>query len=319
MENPGAKKQRKLGKGLSALMQTSHPIEVAGPQTSSVHDPHQVADTDDQSDAPQRVVSILLDLITPSPFQPRTAFDEAELAQLADSIRQAGVIQPILVRRSKRDAGRYELIAGERRWRAARIAGIKSVPALVVPLEDEQAAEWALVENLQRTDLNPIERGLALRNLSERFGLSQAQIAERVGLDRSSVANLVRLTDLETEIQNLIVTGSLSAGHGKALLALEAGPQRIEAAARAAKEGWTVRRLEAYARTNDGAKPSHQNTRAASPTLVDLERRLGEHLGTRVRITTSRDGTRGRVSMEFYSLDHFDGLMQKMNFNPSGD
>lgn len=312
------KKQRRLGRGLSALMQTSVPIEVSPDARESYRTLDAGAPEEVPSQSvvsPQQVVMIALGSIQASPYQPRTTFDPTELAGLAESIRQAGVIQPILVRRHG-EGGLYELVAGERRWRAAEMAGLESIPALVLTLSDEEAAEWALVENLQRADLNPMERARALKMLSERFGMTHARIAERVGLERSSVANLVRLTELEEEVQELISAGKLGAGHGKALLGLESGQRRVRLAKRAAEEEWAVRRLESSVR--DDGKAAVPKERAAPAALADLERRLGEHLGTRVRITTLRDGTRGKVSIEFYSLDHFDGLMQKMHFDGAG-
>ncbi|KAA0217206.1 MAG: ParB/RepB/Spo0J family partition protein [Leptolyngbya sp. PLA3] len=318
MTNDG-KKQRRLGRGLSALMQTGVPVEVS-PGTEQHYRTFDIsaptpAPSQAQVEPEQVVVSIRLASIRPSPFQPRTSFDPGELSGLAESIRQAGVIQPILVRRGS-EAGVYELVAGERRWRAAELVGLESIPALVLTLGDEEAAEWALVENVQRVDLNPMERARALKMLSERFGLTHGRIAERVGLERSSVANLIRLTELEEEVQELISSGRLGAGHGKALLGLEAGERRVRMALRAAEEEWAVRRLEASVR-RDAAAPEKQ-TRSAPTALADLERRLGEHLGTRVHITTARDGTRGRIAIEFYSLDHFDGLMSKMQFDGAG-
>lgn len=314
-----SRKQRRLGRGLSALMQASVPVEVspvAGEHYRTLDEPQPAAVVSDVGKPPQQAVeSIALASIRVSPFQPRTTFDPAELAGLAESIRQAGVIQPILVRRAG-EVGTYELVAGERRWRAAEMAGLETIPALVLVLSDEEAAEWALVENLQRADLNPMERARALKMLSEQFGLTHGRIAERVGLERSSVANLVRLTELEDEVQELIAGGKLGAGHGKALLGVEAGERRILLAMRAAEEEWPVRRLERSVR-EDGAG-SVRRARAAPAALTDLERRLGEHLGTRVRIHTVRDGTRGRISIEFYGLDHFDGLMSKMQFDGAG-
>ncbi len=317
MSNDG-KKQRRLGRGLSALMQTSVPIEVppdAGEHYRTLDEevPTQTSEKPDAS--PQQVMLIALGSIRASPFQPRTTFDATELAGLAESIRQAGVIQPVLVRRGA-EHGVYELVAGERRWRAAEMAGLERIPALVLTLNDEEAAEWALVENLQRADLNPMERARALKMLSERFSMTHARIAERVGLERSSVANLVRLTELEVEVQELISSGKLGAGHGKALLGIEAGERRVKLALRAAEEEWPVRRLESSVRDKEPAAGG--KVRAAPAALADLERRLGEHLGTRVRITTVRDGTRGRIGIEFYSLDHFDGLMSKMHFDGAG-
>src|SRR5207248_2832206 len=165
---------------------------------------------------------IAVTAIVPSRFQPRKVMDEGAIARLADSIKRSGLMQPVVVRPA---GGGYELIAGERRWRAAKLAGLVQIPALVREVGDEQAAEWGLVENVQREDLNAMERAWALRDLSQKFGLQQSELADRVGLDRSTVANLIRLTELEPEIADLIAKGKLSAGHGKALLMVPAGPR----------------------------------------------------------------------------------------------
>lgn len=327
MSSDAGKKQRKLGRGLSALMQPGSVVEVKTPvptapapapsATLETESSYRTSWTPAESASAGRLIDLGLDVLEPSPFQPRSTFDQEELQRLADSIRHAGVIQPVLVRRAA-EAGRYELVAGERRWRAAQMAGVETIPALVVSLSDEEAAEWALVENLQRTDLNMMERARALRSLAEQFHLTQAEIAERVGLERPTVANLVRLTELEDEIQKLIETQKLSAGHGKALLSIEDAAQRLRLARRAVSEGWSVRKLEEASRKSEPGGESSP-ARVASPTLVDLERRLGQYLGTRVRINTTQSGTKGRVSFEFYSLDHFDGLMQKIHFDGGGE
>jgi ParB family chromosome partitioning protein len=269
---------------------------------------------------------IAVNEIVASPYQPRRIFDDGALAQLADSIRRAGVMQPIIVRRATQGAGsgggvRYELVAGERRWRAARLAGIAAIPALVRDLSDEQAAEWAVIENVQREDLNPMERAEALQRLSSRFRLTQAQIAERVGIDRSSVANLIRLLELEEPLRLLVSSGSLGLGHGRALLGVAPGPARVTLGERAASEGWSVRKLERVCASI--AAPVSATT--AQPGAADfsrlaaraaLEKQLGEHLGTKVQITTDRSGNRGRLTIEFFDLDHFDGLLTKLGFTP---
>lgn len=294
--------------------------------TTTGHDPSAEmgpARSDDRA-----VVMLPLDQIRPSRFQPRRNFDEAHLAELAASIRSAGVVQPIVVRslgESGASAGeKYELIAGERRWRACRLAGLARVPAVVTAASDEQAAEWALIENLQREDLRPMERADAVRALIERFGLSHAQAAERLGIDRSSVANLVRMTDLEMPLRELLDLGTLAAGHGKALLGVGAGEKRVQLGRRAAAQGWSVRRLEqaitgavagtiAIETTREvRAKVETASARAAA--VQDLERQLGEHLGTSVKIRTSPGGKRGTLAVRFFDLDHFDGLMQKFGF-----
>ncbi|MFO0835185.1 MAG: ParB/RepB/Spo0J family partition protein [Phycisphaerales bacterium] len=261
------------------------------------------------------------DECVPNKYQPRTNFDDAGLAELAESIRRVGVVQPILVR--PRAVGGYEIVAGERRWRAAKLAGLLEIPAIVKTLSDAESAEWAVIENVQREDLNAIERGMAMRGLIDRFGLTQAQVAERVGIDRSTVANLIRLVELEPSIRDMIVSGTLSAGHGKALLMAPAGASREALAEKAAKEEWSVRRIERAASglaegNRQAVKPSKQLSSAQAAAIADLERRLGEHLGTKVSIHTDTKGEKGRVVLEFYGLDHFDGLMSRLGFQSRG-
>lgn len=305
MATESGKRPKRLGKGLSAMVNPS-------PVQADLHDSPIISLPSDVSEF-VGLARIPIARIEQSPYQPRASFVEADLEQLAESIKHAGVIQPIVVRRSNRTASMYELIAGERRWRAAQMAGLDAIPSVVVSISDHEAAEWSLIENLQRKDLNAMERANALRRLCDLFELTHHEAAERVGLDRSTVANLIRVTELAEPIQALIAAGELTIGHGKALLAIADLDLRLRLAKRAAAEQWPVRRLE----QTDGTQPtaSHEsNARVASPTLVDLERRLSEHLGTRVRITTTRNGTRGKLSMEFYTLDHFDGLMSKFGF-----
>lgn len=251
--------------------------------------------------------------------------DEASLAKLAASIKAAGVMQPIAVRPASATAGAsddgaaWEIVAGERRWRAAKLAGLSVIPAVVSSLSDRDAAEWGMVENLQREDLNTMDRAWGLKNLVEAFGLQHAEVAERVGLDRSSVSNLIRLTELEVSIQDLLREGSLGLGHGKALLSSESGPAREKLAKAAASQKWSVRRLErATGGAATAAVPSGVGGASASDPLRadaairDLERQLSEHLGTKVRIVTGASRTKGRVLLDFYSLEHFDGLMSLM-------
>jgi ParB family transcriptional regulator, chromosome partitioning protein len=269
-----------------------------------------------------RVVQISLDSAEPNRFQPRRTFDEVQLNELAASIRSAGVVQPILVRAGPPGhATRYEIVAGERRWRACKLAGLTHVPALVATLTDEQSAEWALVENIQRADLSPMERAWAVRGLAERFGLSHAQIGDKLGIDRSTAANLSRLTELEKEIHDLLDSGQISAGHGKVLVGMNPGPVRIGLAKQAANQGWSVRRLEQAAaraaQAPTGAAPDvkiGEGAIAKAAAMKDLERQLGEHLGTSVRIRASAGGKRGSLVIKFFDLDHFDGLMSKIGF-----
>ena len=268
-------------------------------------------------------LSLALSSIEPGKHQPRRVFDADALGELAESIRTHGLIQPVVVRPVADQPGRFELIAGERRWRAAKIAGLERIPAVVRDVLDRRAAEWALIENIQRTDLNPMERARGLRSLGEHFGLNHGQIGERLGMGRSTVANLVRLTELEPEVQELLESGALDMGHGRALVATRPGAARVALAQRAAREGWPVRRMEEHASGtgNSGGASGESGGRGVSAVIasrpaavVDLEKRLGEHLGTKVRIATDRSGTKGKVTIEFFDLDHFDGLVSRMGF-----
>lgn len=292
-----------------------------------------VGGVDDGAAVGEGLVLLDVERVVPNPYQPRGEFDPGQLQGLADSIRRSGLMQPVVVRVSAAVGGDgatvWELVAGERRWRAAKLAGLREIPALVRALSDEESAEWAVVENVQREDLNPMERAWAFRALQDRFGLSHAEIGDRLGLDRSSVANMVRLTELEESVQALLASGRLTIGHGKVLLSCAVGAGRESLAARAATQGWSVRRLERQvsgsAQTvTDGVATGVEGEGVSggdgvpdrrSTALADLERQLGEHLGTRVRVRTNTGGTRGRVVLEFYDLDHFDGLMSKLGFS----
>jgi ParB family transcriptional regulator, chromosome partitioning protein len=306
---------RKLGRGLSSLMALDTPVRVEVPVSSvpaaSVASPKSGTLSDFQS--------IGLTAIVPSRFQPRKVMDDEAIARLADSIKRSGLMQPVVVRPT---GSGYELIAGERRWRAAKLAGLAAIPALVREVGDEQAAEWGLIENVQREDLNAMERAWALRDLASKFGLQHTELADRVGLDRSTVANLIRLTELESEITDLIAKGKLSAGHGKALLMVPAGPRRIGLAIEAAESNdVSVRELEMKARltaaevAKEQGAPARQMSQADTARVAglrDLERQISEHLGTKAFITTNRTGKKGRLVIEFYGIDHFQGVLARM-------
>ncbi len=318
-------KPRRLGKGLSSLI--GEPAQVNARDAA----PSRQEERGGERGTEGRLRDLPIRQIVPNKYQPRERFDEHSLKELAASIRQSGLIQPIAVRlapgseREEPKRRKYELIAGERRWRAAELARLETIPALVVKATDQEAAEWSLVENLQRENLDPIERGWGFRHLGERFNLSQGQIAERVGLDRSTIANLVRLTDLEREIQDLLAEGRLTLGHGKALLGARPGAWRVKLAERAATSGWSVRRTEAACApdSEDQRAGGSEATEAADPdgggaeqdrreaARRDLERRLGEHLGTRVRINTRAGGRKGRIAIDFFDLDHLESLLAR--------
>ena len=317
-------KPRKLGRGLSSLIGDSVAVPVsvdkppeasAAPDGPAKHRDSEAARPGEGETGGERASGLrMVDVgaVVVSPYQPRREIEPAALAGLAASITRSGVMQPVIVREV---SGRFELVAGERRWRAAMAAGLDRVPALVRTLSDEESAEWALVENLQREDLNPIERAAALRSLAERFGVSHAELADRVGLERPTVANLIRLLDLEEPIQGMVTAGLISGGHARALLGVAAGAARLKLAERCARESWSVRRLEGEARalaTPTGVAP--QSPRAVSGEREALEKQLSEHLGTRVTVRTDRSGKRGTVLIDFFDLDQFDGLMSRLGF-----
>ncbi len=320
--------RRRLGKGLASLL--GQPVRIDAPsEPESAPGDETLSDQTIQSTptpdaAPASIASsgfrrIPIDDIVPNRFQPRRDIDQGALERLRDSIKAAGIMQPIAVRPSTPGGSggpgaAWELIAGERRWRAARLAGLTHVPAVVTELDDKDAAEWAVVENLQREDLNPIDRAWAFRSLADRFAMPHKLIAERVGLDRSSITNLIRLTELEAEIQSLIAAGRLSTGHAKALLALPAGPDRVRVATQAAEHAWSVRRLERLS-SEGAAKPgAHSKPARTLGAHADLERQLSEHLGTRVTIHTDEAGTKGRIAITFFSLDQFDEIVERFGF-----
>jgi len=273
------------------------------------------------------ILDIPVELLEANPFQPRREFDEAALRSLADSITRSGLMQPVVVRPAgKTGAGRqkYQLVAGERRWRAAQLGGIARIPAVVRELSDEETAEWAVVENAQRADLNVMEAAFAYKSLMDKFGLTHAEIGERVGLDRTTVVNTIRLTELEESIQRLLRSKLLSAGHGKVLLSMAPGASREMCAQSASELGWSVRRLEAEARiaTAAAATPlkkltqaDHDKYLARNAARLDLEKQLGQWLGTRVTIqTTGASGTNGKLMVEFFGVEQFEGVLKKMGW-----
>jgi ParB family chromosome partitioning protein len=256
--------------------------------------------------------------IRPNPYQPRDNFDEEALGGLADSIREVGVLQPVLVR----PAGEgYELIAGERRWRAARRVGLQTIPALVKDSEDGAALEQALVENLQREGLNPLEEAAAYQQLIEDFGLSHEQVAARVGRSRAAVSNTLRLFQLPPSIQRAVREGQLTMGHARALLGTPDRSFQEELARRVAAEDLSVRSVETLVRDhNDGAgpaagdasSPAVNRAKLRPPGVAELEELLGDHLDTRVRISMGAGG-RGRMLIEFAGLEDLERIYRRMS------
>jgi ParB family chromosome partitioning protein len=259
---------------------------------------------------------LALTAVAANPYQPRTAFDEAEIADLCDSIRTHGFLQPLLVRRVD---GGYQLIAGERRLRAAQMAGWERVPVQIREVADRQMAELAIVENVQRKDLNPIEKAASFRRYMDEYGCTQEELAGRVSIDRSTISNLMRLLELPDEVKQMVVRGELTAGHARALLPLGEDHEQIEFARRICQESMSVRATEQavseHIRRADGGPLSIVDTEGNSrPSPLqpgqhvrDMEEQLGLTLGTKVEIKQSAKG-RGRITLHFTSHEEFERL-----------
>lgn len=263
--------------------------------------------------AEEEVVRVRVTEIAPNPFQPRREFPEAELAELEASIRESGLLQPLVVRPAGPSApagARYELVAGERRWRVVRRLGWTEVPALVRAVDDRALLILALVENLQRAQLSPLEEAEGYRRLMEEFGLSQQEVADAVKRDRSTVANTVRLLQLPAGVQRLLAEGRLSAGHARALLGLPNPHLQLELAERAAAEGWSVRMVEERVRTLRAGGPVPRAPAAAPAELAHVEAALRRALGTAVRIRIR--GRKGRIEIPFADPDELARLLERL-------
>ena len=241
------------------------------------------------------IEDVPLSLVSPNPFQPRRVFDEAELEELANSVKTKGVLQPILVR--KLGDGGFELIAGERRWRAAKIAGLKKIPAIIRPATDAEAMEMALIENLQRKDLNPMEAARAYQRLMKEFGLTQEAVSRTLGKERSSIANTVRLLALQSDVQTWVESDQLSWGHAKVLLAVSDPEQQVRLGRRAVTERLSVRDLERLVRPVPRAGRSNNARKGHRPS--EIEERMSRRLGTKVRLIHGKTG--GKIVIDYYS------------------
>ncbi|GBE33919.1 chromosome-partitioning protein Spo0J [bacterium BMS3Bbin06] len=246
-----------------------------------------------------------LSRIQPNPEQPRKVFTETALEELAQSVREKGILQPIILR--KTETGGFYLIAGERRWRAAKLAGLKKIPAVIKESTPAESLEIALIENIQRDDLNPVETAGAFQRLMEEYGYTQEDLAGRVGKDRATVANYLRLLKLPYEIKERISNGHLSMGHAKALLSLPSPKTQIEAARRVLNKGLSVRETEALCKRL--LSPDKKGKKSGKdPNITALEERLKQSLGTKVRI--AHRGKGGKIEIEYYSLDELDRLLE---------
>ena len=255
-------------------------------------------------------VVLPINQVEPNKNQPRKEFDEESLKELADSISQHGIVQPLVV--TKQD-GYYEIIAGERRWRAAKLAGLKEVPVVIKEYTPQEIMEVALIENIQREDLNPVEEAKAYQNLIEEYNLKQEDVAKKVSKNRSTITNALRLLKLPDEILNMLVSGDISGGHARALLSIEDQDKQKKLAARIVKESLSVREVEKLAK-EDGKKETkkkQQKKLGQEAIYEDLEEKLTRALGTKVRINR-KNANQGKIEIEYYSMDELDTLTGKL-------
>jgi len=297
-------KKPHLGRGLEALL---------GPMTKQIpnHDESETVSKfppDSQLQLSKNEISV--DQIEANPYQPRTVWDEQQLGDLAQSIKENGIIQPIIVRKN---TDGYEIVAGERRYRAACMAGLDRVPVLERKATDDEMLELALVENIHRTDLNPIERAKAYQRFIDTFNLNQTEAAKRLGEDRTVVANHLRILSLPTDIKDMLSDGRLSMGHARAILALPSDDLRRKLANRAMAGRLSVREVERLVRKHlEGKSEKKLPIKEKEAHIVDLERRLQTLLGTKVNVKPNKRGHRGRIIIDYHSIDEFDRLTEQM-------
>ena len=282
-----------LGKGLDALIPAGKGFNPSEPDMSQ-----------------GGVTQVPVSQIVPNPRQPRTHFDPVELDELAESIRTHGVIQPLIVSRNEGGPG-YVLIAGERRWQASKQAGLATVPVLVRQSTDMERLELALIENVQRADLNAIEEAVAFQHLAEEFKLSHEDIASRVGKSRVTVTNTLRLLKLPKVVQSALVEGQISEGHARSLLALENPQAQLAAMHMVIRDGLNVRQTEELVRKYSGEKPAPKPKHAPAPDILELEERLRSNLGTKVALKHGKKGN-GTITLHYYSNEELNTLLDKL-------
>ena len=291
--------KRKLNRGLEALLGAS----VAAKPSQAVTG---TADTQDASEPSAPLSEIPIEQLQRGVYQPRSEFEPEALDTLAASIKAQGILQPVVVRPISQH--RYEILSGERRWRAAQLAGLDRVPVVIRDVPDEDAIAIALIENIQREDLNPVEEAFGLKRLQDEFGLNQEQIAQAVGRSRSAVANSLRLLNLHGDIQQMLGQGAIEVGHAKVLLGLDSADQ-LRAARQVAKRGLSVRQTEALVKSwgADSAAKPHKD-----PNVSRLEQDLSDRFGARVRIHHQQNG-RGRLEIQYTTLDELDGILKRLD------
>ncbi|MGI6143042.1 MAG: ParB/RepB/Spo0J family partition protein [bacterium] len=282
-----ANTKRGLGKGLQALFSENESVQEDG------------------------VIEIRVSDIRPNKFQPRQEFSEDKLEELARSISLHGVLQPVVVRDV---IGGYELVAGERRWRACKLAGLEIIPAIIRDFSDSEMMEIALIENLQREDLNPLEEAAAYRRLLDEFGLTQEELSQRIGKSRSHIANILRLLQLPPEIQDYVSRGTISMGHARTLLGLEKAAQQLEACGLVVERGLSVRETEALVqRLKAGNRSRKERPVEKEPYIMALESSLQENLGTKVQIRPGKQ--KGRIEIEYYTEDDLERICRLLGIS----
>jgi ParB family chromosome partitioning protein len=300
--------KRKLGKGLDVLLSrgsTETMASLLGKPKNRITPSPQAAEKDGD------LKNIPIELIRRGKYQPRTDMHEEALEELAASIRAQGVMQPIVVRPISSD--KYEIIAGERRWRASQIAGVDTIPAIIKPVGDEAAIAMSLIENIQRENLNPIEEAMALKRLQDEFELTQQEVADAVGKSRATVTNLMRLIGLSIDVRRMLEHGDLEMGHARSLLSLT-NTQQSEAARSVVGKGLSVRQTESLVRRliAEAGSTSGANTKLVDPDINNLEENLAGKLGAKVMIQHTAKG-RGRLVVKYNSLDELDGILSHIN------
>ncbi|MCD8122396.1 MAG: ParB/RepB/Spo0J family partition protein [Clostridiales bacterium] len=310
------KGKKGLGRGLGAYFGDEVVEEVTSEQRTGINHLNETNishETENriskQDDEEHNELKIRISKIEPGRDQPRKQFEEEQLQQLADSIKKYGVLQPLLVKKTENG---YEIIAGERRWRAAKLAGLKEVPVVVKEYSPQQAMEIALIENVQRENLNPIEEAMAYQRLMKEFHLKQEEIAERVSRNRSTITNSMRLLNLTEEVQNMLVEGKITSGHARAILSIENPKLQTELARKIEQEGLSVRETERIAKSQGKEKKERKKKttdEALELIFKDLEERMGTAVGTRVNISR-RDKNKGKIEIEYYSESELERLVE---------
>lgn len=307
----GPKAKSRLGRGLSSLISVSAPVQEEVPEVPPSATPTAMATSEGAAERTGPAAEIPLSEIVPNPHQPRKTINDATIAELAASIRSTGLIQPLIVRKA---AGGYQLIAGERRWRAAKLAGLTMVPAVVRDVDSFTQAQMALIENIQREDLNPIERALGYRTLIDQLGLTQAELAGRLGEDRSSIANFLRLLELAEPVRTLVRGGQISVGHAKLLAGVQDQVEQQRLAELVVAQGLSVRNLERLLQQGATTPLPARTANTPSAHIQDLEKTLSRQLGLRVQVKSSgAKGGKGKLVLHYASLDQFDDLLARLN------